>query len=626
MKVKSTRNSSLIRSIFSLLPLFCCQLIVSAAYAQPSGGPYGPVQKYYDLPDINGKIYFVAPDGKEENSGETVKKPTTLEKAISTVVTGDAIVMRGGTYRTGGLQLNQGIIIQPYQDEQPVIKGTFTAAEWDDLGNGLWKTRWTRLFPSEPDSWWRRDRNSKRTPIHRFNNDMVFVDGRFLQSAAWEGEVDENSYFINYETGDVFIGTDPSDRLVEITAFDVAINRTINPCHGKITDRKGPVIRGITFTQYAYRALEVEGLYPEGLSDEKDHGKDVMGTVLEHCEISYCSRVAAYLKGDSLIVRHCKVSDTSTEGLYIISSSDVLLEKNIFTRNNIEKITGYFPAAVKIFNQSYRVTCRDNLVIDHPYSNGIWYDVGNVDGVFVNNWIQGIGNAALPASTETQWPNRIGFFFEISKGVICAGNLFVNCDQGILILNSSDSEVYQNTLINSKASIGRTPRSAEGDHFGWHPSTGPGVDERDGHVFVNNLLYKDKSHSEPLLAIWQTPSLCDRLKKSPLKQFDGNLYILNGNNDTSLIDWSPVDGKDCRTTYHSLDALRKQNPEFESEGRFLKDYDGPLFRSMILGHFELVPESPGMEIGLNLPDQIRELLGYVRDIQPFAGAFQPNQQ
>ena len=30
--------------------------------------------------------------------------------------------------------------------------------------------------------------------------------------------------------------------------------------------------------------------------------------------------------------RHCKISDTSTEGLYIIASNDVLLEKNIFTR------------------------------------------------------------------------------------------------------------------------------------------------------------------------------------------------------------------------------------------------------------------------------------------------------
>src|SRR5690606_30807825 len=114
-------------------------------------------------------------------------------------------------------------------------------------------------------------------------------------------------------------------------------------------------------------------------------------------------------------IRNCLVSDTSTEGIFILSSNDVLLERNIIRRNNVEGITGYFASAVKIFNQCYRVTCRENLIIENADSSGIWYDVGNIDGVFVNNWIQNSDN---------------GFFFEISKGAICAGNVFVDCDKG----------------------------------------------------------------------------------------------------------------------------------------------------------------------------------------------------
>jgi hypothetical protein len=53
--------------------------------------------------------------------------------------------------------------------------------------------------------------------------------------------------------------------------------------------------------------------------------------------------------------------------------------------------------------------------------------------------------------------------------------------------------------VNSTASIGRKERSAVGDHFGWHPSTGPDVDERDGHVFVNNLLTAGENyHRSPV--------------------------------------------------------------------------------------------------------------------------------
>ena len=328
--------------------------------AQPSGGPYGPVWQKYELPKTTGRIFYVAPDGNTDEQGTTPDKPTSLPEAIEQVKTGDAIILRGGIYRTGGFLLNQGITIQPYADEHPILKGTMVATEWENPKEGLWKTSWSFLFPSKPAEWWRPRRS---TPLYLFNNDMVFVDGRLLKTVGTQEDVDENSYFIDYDAGEVYIGTDPENKLVEITAFDSAIIRTTGECNDKSSDGKGPVIRGIVFTQYAFRAFEIEGTDPEGLSDESNHGKDVTGMTLENCAITYCSRVAGYFRGDNLTIRHCLVSDTSTEGIFILSSSDVLLEKNIILRNNIENIEGYFPAAVKIFNQCYRVTCRDNLVM-----------------------------------------------------------------------------------------------------------------------------------------------------------------------------------------------------------------------------------------------------------------------
>jgi hypothetical protein len=453
---------------------------------------------------------------------------------------------------------------------------------------------------------------------------MVFVDGRMLQAVGWEGQIDENTYYINYDEGQVYIGFDPKDRLVEITAFEIAILRTTGECHGKTSDRKGPVIRGITFTQYAYRALEVQGTDPEGLSDESNHGKEVMGTTLEDCTISHCSRVAAYLRGDNMTLRHCLVSDTSTEGIFILSSSDVLLEKNIFRRNNVERITGYYPAAVKIFNQCYRVTCRDNLVIDLPYSNGIWYDVGNVDGVFINNWIEGVGNPDREFVNNRYWPSDNGFFFEISKGAICAGNVFVNCDQGIYVINASDVRMFQNTLVNSTVCIMRTPRSAQGDHFGWHPSTGPDVDERDGHVFVNNLLTGDANYHRPLLAIAQTPSLRGRLKKPQLKQLDHNVYVRgSGAESVPLILWSPADNDDCQLPFESPQALQKLYPEFSAHSKYFDNYNGPLFRSAELGNYELLKVFSGSSMASPLPSEIRELLNLTKQDTPFSGAYPP---
>ncbi len=169
--------------------------------AQPSGGPYGPIPQTYALPDKAAHVYYVAPDGRAEAAGTTLAEPTTLEAAIERVVTGDAIVMRGGTYRTGGLRLNQGITLQPYADERPVLKGTQVATQWQALRNNVWRTSWKTLFPAKPLGWWQRAREGMRTPLHRFNNDMVFVDGELLQSAGWEGELDEHSFYVDYEAG-----------------------------------------------------------------------------------------------------------------------------------------------------------------------------------------------------------------------------------------------------------------------------------------------------------------------------------------------------------------------------------------------------------------------------------------
>ena len=130
--------------------------------AQPSGGPYGPLHKTYELPKVSGKIYYVSPDGDSNIAGTDISIPTTLEAAVKKGVTGDAIILRGGVYRTGTLVFNQGLTFQPYKDEQPVLKGTFVADKWEKAGDKIWKTKWDRLFPADPEDWWQRNREIGR--------------------------------------------------------------------------------------------------------------------------------------------------------------------------------------------------------------------------------------------------------------------------------------------------------------------------------------------------------------------------------------------------------------------------------------------------------------------------------
>ena len=588
----------------------CLALALAAlpALAQPSGGPYGPQPQTYTLPATAAHIYYVAPDGKAEAAGTTLKEPTSLATALAKAVTNDALILRGGTYRVGNFQLNQGITIQPYAAETPVLKGTQIADKWEAQSNGLWRTAWSTLFPMKPQDWWRRNREGRKTPLWLFNNDMVFIDGKPLKAVGWDGAVDANSYLIDYEKGQVYIGTDPTNHLVEITAHDGAITRVTGELNGKPSDRQGYTFRGITFTQYAYRALEIEAKEPEGVADPATFGKEVVGTTLEDVTITHCSRVAGYFRGDHFTLRRCLISDTSTEGIYVIDSADCLLEKNIFARNNIEEITGYYPSAVKIFNQSYRVVCRDNLVIDQPNSNGIWYDVGNVDGVFINNWIENCND---------------GFFFEISKGAICAGNVFVNCDKGVRVLNSSNVRVYQNTFVNTVASFERTERSAVGDHFGWHPATGPDVDQREGHVFSGNLLLADANFGKALLRADQVELLRGKLLKAPFTAVDYNVYVRASRAtppNKNLVVWSPADDTTNQFEFKTLAELQAKFPQFEAHSQTLELAPGAVVQSLDLKRYQPLHALPVQAL---LPADIARLLGW--PVQPTyaPGAYQP---
>jgi parallel beta-helix repeat protein len=505
--------------------------------------------------------------------------------------------------------------MQPFEDEHPVIKGTYIAEGWElaepamEMGDrrALWKIKWEHLFPSQPDSWWRTEREGRLTPLHKFNNDMVFVDGTFLQSAGWLNELSDDNYYIDYENEYIYLAFDPAGKTIEITAFNQGLVITPRTVNGKEADHKGPVIRGITFTQYAFHVIDVEGKFPEEKLDESEMGKDVVGTVLENCTISYGGRVGAFVFGDDFVMRNCKISDTSTEGLYLLSSSDALLERNIFTRNNIELIYGYYPSAVKIFNQTHRIVVNDNLVIDQPHSNGIWYDVGNVDGVFTNNWLENIGFYDRTLMRDRVYPSRNAFFFEISSGVHVSGNVMLNNDHGMMILNAEGAKIYNNTFVNSIMVFSRTRRGEGADHFGWHVTIGPGVHERVNHEFVNNVMVSNKDYDRPLMYIWQLGNMCDDYPEMQLSRMEHNAYVIQ-NETTSPAVWmaQKMNGK-CESAFSDSGSLQDAS-DYGTASMTLKNYRGPLFKSQELKNLELLKGFPALGTGTAIPDYIRDIM------------------
>ena len=601
-----------------MLPLLGSSCQTATEVSEVKELVYGPIPMVYELPEVSGTIFYAAPDGDPAAEGSILEAPTTIESAISRVSTGDAIVLRGGTYRTGDLTFNQGITIQPYRDEQPVLKGTLVAENWEQDEAGVWFTRWTTLFPGQPEAWWVPERNLEFTPLHRFNNDGIFINGAYLQSVGSIAELTPETYFVDYDAERIYLGSDPNGRLVEITAFRKAIFRTTAEVHGKQNDGKGPIIRGLDIQQYPDTMVHIDGYYPQGISAEHEHGTDVVGTVFENCSFTQCFRIGVFAIGNDMIMRNCRIEDTNTEGLYVVASNDVLLERNIFAHNNIEKWTGFFPAAVKIFNQSHRVTARENLITNHPNSNGLWYDVGNENGVFVNNRIEKVGSPEGPFRKDQVWPSSNGFFFEISSGVLVAGNTFVNNNQGLLILNSDDAEIYNNTFIDSRVAFGRNERGDDADHFGWHIRTGPAVDARENHVFVNNLMVQTRNYDWPMVHVWQPAAMCDRLTSPTLKAMNNNVYVKQSEGkQTPLLLWSPAASEEnCQRSFMQPSDFTAVYHYFEANSRLFDNYNGPL----LIKDQAISADFEGHQAATTLPDHVQAATGWSAAEPPFVGA------
>ncbi len=180
--------------------------------------------------------------------------------------------------------------------------------------------------------------------------------------------------------------------------------------------------------------------------------------------------------------------------------------------------------------------------------------------------------------------------------------------------------MYQNTLVNSTACISRSERSAVGDRFGWHPATGPDVDKREGHVFVNNLMTGDAGFNKPLLYVWQRRMLCEKLPNPQLKQLDYNVYVQNTRRkSTPMILWSPARNDTCIIGLGSPVDLNRIHPEFSAHSTFYTDYN--VFKSIELGNYQLIPIFPGAKAASALPLEISFLLKRPKKDVPYIGAY-----
>jgi Right handed beta helix region len=349
----------------------------------------------------------------------------------------------------------------------------------------------------------------------------LFIDGQRLRHVADRDEVGPGAWFFDYEADRIYLGDDPSGRLVETSVTEWAIG-------GEGVE--DVTIENLTFRQYANRA-----------QTGAIHGQGTRGWTVGHVDASF-NHGTGIRVGPGWDVSSCRATYNGQMG---ISGSGEYVEGDPIRVTGCEiahnKQLGYNweweGGATKFANTSGMVF--ENNWVHGNIGAGPWFDIDNRDAVIRSNLVE--GNTHVGILYEISYGAEIHWNEVRDNGGQAGGDL----GAGILISNSSDVEVFENLLSGNRHGILVVQADRGDGEFGRYEVTGLSV--RDNDIAVDA--------GAPGLRVTTGE---DDLYSSEAVRFMDNTYRLDDPDDDDSFYWG-----------EGLDAEGWQAQGLDVDGQFL---------------------------------------------------------
>ena len=532
------------------------------------------------LPDTNyaypTNALFVSPTGSDTAAGTLAAPLQTLGAAVAKAAAGATIVLRAGTYREKLGIVSKRLTIQPYPHEQVWLKGSQVVSSWQPQGSTWVASNWTAQFcqtcaaPSVIDPAY----PNAGLP------DQVFVDGVPQDQVSSAAAVVPGTFFVDYSSSTIVLGSDPTNHLVEASAYGYSVNL--------VTTAAGSAIRGIGIAQYAptWDTSVVQAALVI----------DAANVTVENVVVTQSAArgIAFYDTGD--VLRSSQVVDNGFTGVIAHGADGLLVEQNVISNNNTEHFS-IVPsplaaaAGIKITatNQS---TLQDNIISDN-IGNGIWYDISSYDMTIVRNVVQRNANHGLSV--------------EISgTGVVASNVVTDNANFGIKISGSTSIDVWNNTAANngqSQIAVIEDPRSNPNSSqvalgITWDTA---GID------IGNNLLATSSNTSGPMLYVLDANSPKTTSAGMMISSIHHDAWSRKASNlPTVVSNWPDASGK--YANYPSVPAFA--SGAAVEAGAWAQDTSiSPFFVNEAAGDYSQTTDSPGLGTGAPLPAAVASALG-----------------
>jgi hypothetical protein len=507
---------------------------------------------------------FVAPTGDNDHPGTRAKPYRTLTHAVDAAPDGATIVLREGVYREGDIQITgKPIIVQPFPHEQVWFKGSNMLDTWQPDAN-IWRTtNWKPAPAYKPPA-------NSIDPKYLLaqHPDQVFVDGEALQQVASKDAVVPGTFFINYERSQLFIGDNPQGKTVEASAVAQAIT---------IEDAPGTMIRGLGFLHYAtppqHGALEADS---PGVTFERN-------TAALNAGAGFSVSGADNVVRDNISLRNGQL------GLHGARADRLVLEGNRLAFNNQKRFNMRWEAGGAKVSNSKDTVWRNN-VVEGNAGNGLWCDITCYNTTIVHNLLRA--------------NERAGLSYEISARAVIASNVFVDNEFGVNINESSEVEIYNNTLVENGANL----RIYEGKRTNADPTTRARIPWNvSGIVVENNIIADGRDTSRALVVIDDFSGTLPQKEAAAMVQSLNNnaYYRRNSSTRATLVTLSTATDD---LGVPNLDALRHHG--YEANGLAVDDVaEHPFFVNAADGDYRLQEDSPVRRAGTPLPPAVAAALG-----------------
>ncbi len=358
-------------------------------------------------------------------SGVQLYPGDDIQAAVNANPTGTTFILNPGTYRMQSIVPRDGNIFSGQAGA--IFNGALLIPSWQTSSN-LWVAQVSGI--SQASTY--RGVCLSTSPACMYPEDLFF-DSQPQTRVASLAAVVPGTWYFDYAAQKVYAGSNPSGHVTEISALRSAFSGTASSV----------TLRNLIIEKYAsvagYGAIQATST----------SGAASNGWIVDSNELRFNHGMGLRIS-NSMKVTNNKFHDNGQMGLGG-TGSNVLIENNEIYKNNYAGYSWNWEAGGNKFTWSTNLTIRGNYSHDNN-GPGLWTDINN--------------DYVLYESNHTTRNVMAGIDHEISFHATIRNNLIENdgfsplgtgsiwWGSGILIQNSSNVEVYGNTVTNCMDAIG----------------------------------------------------------------------------------------------------------------------------------------------------------------------------